>query len=183
MPPRVPMPAPALPHHALRGLACLLALGWMGQPLPAGVDRQPRPGDPTAPYLPVTGPVALRFQAPPLPPTFAPRPAAGGPPVPTAATEGPPLPEEGTAASHRPDVTKPGPSAAESPVSTAAAPKPTPPPILPDDTRPRVQPEDFLPYFQFPAGPSGDAQIITPFRTAPAPADRTPPSSATYRQQ
>lgn len=54
-------------------------------------------------------------------------------------------------------------------------------PILPDDTRPKVRAEDFLPFFQ-PPGANPNPNDVT---VAPPPAEPgTPtPSSATYRQQ
>lgn len=145
----------------------------------ARVGPSAKPGDPTAPYLPVVGSVSLRFQSPPLPPDTVARPAAGGPPL-LAAPETAPTPDVIPAVKlvpAKPDANPPEHAA------QATTPKSTPPPILPDDTRPRVQPEDFLPFFQFPAGQSGDVQVIAPVRTTPLPPDRAPPSSATYRQQ
>ena len=59
-----------------------------------------------------------------------------------------------------------------------------PAPILRDDTRPSLQPEDFLPFFQLPGTGrlSGEVTVITPVPAqAPAP-PALPPSSATYRQ-
>jgi hypothetical protein len=72
-------------------------------------------------------------------------------------------------------------------------PKETPPPakpagprsILPDDTRPSVKPEDFLPFFQIPgtAKAPGEASLIIPASALVAPtASPIPPSSATYTQ-
>jgi hypothetical protein len=56
-----------------------------------------------------------------------------------------------------------------------------PPAILPDDTRPKVRAEDFLPFFQFPGSGSNPNDVTV----VPAPAEpgKLPPSSATYRQQ
>ncbi len=48
--------------------------------------------------------------------------------------------------------------------------------IIPDETRPKVKAEDFLPFFQFPGSSTND----TP---APLPPGRQPPSTATYRLQ
>lgn len=68
----------------------------------------------------------------------------------------------------------------------AAAPAKAPPAaILPDDTRPSVRPEDFLPYFQVPgaAKSANEVNVIMPANifTPPAAAP-LPPSSATYTQ-
>jgi hypothetical protein len=55
---------------------------------------------------------------------------------------------------------------------------------LPDDTRPTIRPEDFLPYFQIPgsARHPADVTLLVPVPSAaPAPASLTP-SSATYTQ-
>ncbi len=55
-------------------------------------------------------------------------------------------------------------------------------PILIDDLRPTVRPEDFLPFFLLPGTHSGDAAttVVVPVpRQAPAPAVQ-PPSSATF---
>ena len=59
-----------------------------------------------------------------------------------------------------------------------------PAPILPDDSRPSVRPEDFLPYFQFPGSGSnaGGVTVIVPVPPSlPTPASQVP-SSATYIQ-
>lgn len=56
--------------------------------------------------------------------------------------------------------------------------------ILPDNARPITRPEDFLPFFRFPAatGQSGSVDVILPVPAdAPAVAP-LPPSSATYFQ-
>jgi hypothetical protein len=56
--------------------------------------------------------------------------------------------------------------------------------ILPDTARPVAHPEDFLPFFRFPAatGPSGSVDVVVPVpATAPA-GPPLPPSSATYNQ-
>ena len=59
------------------------------------------------------------------------------------------------------------PTPAPAPTRTPAPAKPTSAPIIPDDVRPAVRAEDFLPYFQIPGA------------AAPAP---LPPSTATYTQ-
>jgi hypothetical protein len=58
-------------------------------------------------------------------------------------------------------------------------------PILPDDARPTVRPEDFLPFFQYPgSGSKSGAVIITnPVSLTPAVPGTLPPSSATYIQR
>jgi hypothetical protein len=55
------------------------------------------------------------------------------------------------------------------------------PPILPDEGRPRLHPEDFLPFFQFPgAAGQGAADSSAPVPPAPG---RLPPSTASYQQE
>ncbi len=87
-----------------------------------------------------------------------------------------------TPAGSPPAATIPPTEAAPSPVTTTPT---VPPAIIPDETRPRVQPEDFLPYFQFPGstGAPGDVSVIAPLNAAPNPPHHGTPSTATYRQQ
>lgn len=127
------------------------------------------------PYLRYIGPPPLRFQEPVPPPDVSARPPPAGPP----ASGGKTKPE----IVHAPvqDVPVMAPPASPTPPIVAGPPPRLPPrmrelppadsstptgpaPLLPDDGRARVKPEDFLPFFQFPGkGP--------------------PPSSATYQQQ
>jgi hypothetical protein len=139
------------------------------------------------PYLRVAAAPTLRFAEAPPPPDLTTHQPAGAPPK-LEASAAPAT--EPTA--DRPAVAKAESISADvtvSPVKNTvqvtgevAKPEkekpsgPAPAPILPDDTRPRVRPEDFLPYFTFPGSSTLDAP------TAPAPG-RQPPSSATYRQQ
>ncbi len=66
----------------------------------------------------------------------------------------------------------------------ASSEKSTPLSILPDETRPQVRPEDFLPYFQAPGSgqhPNVDVVMPVPWGT---PVNPPPiPSSATYIQK
>jgi hypothetical protein len=74
-------------------------------------------------------------------------------------------------------------SPSKSPSSSATAQGPEesePSPILPDDMRREVRPEDLLPFFQYPR--NGGAVIGVPVPAQPA-LPTLPPSSATYRQQ
>lgn len=145
-------------------------------------------GHASRPYLTATGAPALRFgDAPPPPPPWV-RPAAGAPPVPA----------QGGVAAAPPDPTAEStPEMPDTPAPAAVTPdiilppSPQPPakvhaPILPDDTRPKVRAEDFLPFFQFPgsATNAGEVTVVTPAvpGQSPAPASQ-PRSSATYRQQ
>lgn len=139
------------------------------------------------PYLVAIGAPPLRFQRPAPPPDLVTHPAAGGPPVP------PLTPTESTvaqanAAAAQSAAIRP----ATDPATAEAKPKEAPPPpkpapartILPDDTRPAIKPEDFLPFFQIPgtAKAPGEVNVIAPATlTAPA-TTPMPPSSATYTQ-
>jgi hypothetical protein len=175
-------PSPATPRQALRGLVCLVLLGWVGKPATARIksDGPARPDHPSAPYLRVTGSLPLRFQEVPVPPAPVARTAASGPPFPaTSVTQ--PMPAISTPDDATPETLPPtGPMSAAAPSPVA-----TPPAIIPDETRPRVQPEDFLPFFQFPGstGAPGDVRVIAPLNFPPPPAQNGTPSTATYRQQ
>ncbi len=146
--------------------------------------------DSSVPYLQAVGFVSLRFQSPPLPPVPVARPAGNGPPLPSTAGS-PPPDKDTTAAAPTPEHPAPETLSPEviSPPEATTPPAAKParavsPPILPDETRPRVQAEDFLPFFQFPGSPTpGDVQLIGPIHTAPTTPDHPPPSSATYRQK
>ena len=138
------------------------------------------------PYLSAIGSPALRFADAIPPPDLTVRPPAGGPPSPAEAHS------TSSADTEKPDISlaAPTPAAAVAISSSVpstepakAAPVKIPPPILPDDTRPKVRAEDFLPFFQFPAPTAnGDVTVVAPVPNAPTPAP-LPPSSATYRQQ
>jgi hypothetical protein len=120
------------------------------------------------PYLAVVLPRPLRFEAPPPPIDSH---------IPSAAPPNPGGPAEETALANRDSVApsaEPSPAAQEAPASAAPpsarpapASLPTPVSVIPDDTPRDIQPQDVLPYFQFPGSPP------------PLP----PPSSATYRRR
>lgn len=147
----------------------------------------------TTPYLPILGAPGLRIEEAPPPPDLVTRPAAAAPPVPAA------TPEEASVAAANADAARATLAGAEPTIAAEAATPPTaaaaaqvpptgetrtPPPILPDTTRPMVRPEDFLPYFQIPgsARQPGEVMLVVPgVPSAPAPAP-IPPSSATYTQ-
>jgi hypothetical protein len=158
----------------LSGLAVLFLPAWAIKSTPS--PSLPSPGTLPEdrrgmPYLRVIGPTPLRFEDAPIPPPdLVTRPVAGGPPqpaAPVAPAAGTPPPPSPAAGQNQASPPAPGQLSATPPV-----------PILPDETRPKVQPEDFLPFFQFPAAP-GD--VIAPAATNPS--DRPPPSSASYRKQ
>jgi len=145
------------------------------------------------PYLATLSAPALRFQeAAPPPPVV--KPIASGPPVAASAPEvaevslannqaaasTPPMPID--MAAH---AMKEQSSVSTDPVTT---PSPRAPakalPILPDDTRSKVQSQDFLPLFRFPGGSGSveDVTVIAPGVPVPPAPNSLPPSSASYRQ-
>lgn len=144
-----------------------------------------RPPPRTRPYLVALGASPLRIQAALPPADLSVRPPAGAPPVPTTQTP------TGSPAETSPPVqgTPPAESApadlALAPTSANPSPEEKPDkahkPILPDDTRPKVRAEDFLPFFQ-PPGANPNPNDVT---VAPPPAEpgSPTPSTATYRQQ
>lgn len=133
------------------------------------------------PYLAAIDPPGLRFAEALPPPDLSVHPPAGAPPHPPAASEPvvavalpPSAPNPAPVVSGPPPAARPAPAAAT-----------TPPPILPDETRAKVRPEDFLPFFQFPGNANqadGVTVAVPATLTPPAPGNQ-PPSSATYRQQ
>lgn len=148
------------------------------------------------PYLATLGSPAMRFQDPaPVPPPVV-KPIASGPPVAASAPEEaevslandraaastPPMPLPEATPTPAPEVatapSKPDPAKPE-PVAPRAL------PILPDDTRRKVQSQDFLPLFRLPGsgGPVEDGAVILPSVPAPPAPGTLPPSSATYRVQ
>ncbi len=201
--------APTRMSHRLRQashcLALLLApalapgLSWAvprTRPAP-GLETAVQPRFSLQPYLRAVGAPPLRFAEKAPPPDLVTRPPASGmPPAPDithepeveattreilelSADSGPtaeftaiPPPDPSTLPASAQPPTEPAPDRTE------------PAPILPDDTRSAVRPEDFLPFFQLPGtgNISGNTTVIVPVgRQAPAPGT-LPPSSATYRQ-
>lgn len=194
---------PHLPVGARRALQCmsLLLLPAMASEAAPALPRQrlapgqgpdARGSDPV-PYLAVVGSPALRFQrSTPPPPDLVARPAAAAPPVPHLTPTESSVAQANLAAVQ--SVPQSGRPADEAPVTeikpaTAPAPTPvkaTPPPILPDDTRPTVRPEDFLPYFQIPgsAKQANEVNVIMSPNAVTTSSGSIPvqPSSATYTQ-
>jgi hypothetical protein len=183
---------PHLPRSRRLALLCLaLALPAV---TPPGVHAQSptltlrvvvsRNAEPT-PYLLAVGAPALRFQEPapalePIPPAVSPVPTSvvNETPAPVANASSPPSSVASHSADPASDTNK------SSPADSTPPPAKAPTPILPDDTRPAVRPEDFLPYFQIPgsARHPEDVTLLVPApKSAPSPAP-LPPSSATYTQ-
>jgi len=186
---------PSLPVGARRALRCfsLLLLPALapkaGHSLPnsaTAAEPADAPGPDSVPYLPIVGAPPLRFQRATPPPDLVTRPpAAAAPPLPAS-----PVPEPVAIAANidpAPAITAlpPGPRAPE-----VAATEPNPPArpaataILPDDIRPAVRTEDFLPYFQLPGSGRlpGEVNVIVPGTFNPSATPTLPPSSATYTQ-
>jgi hypothetical protein len=174
-------------NRALRCLSLLLlvlafqretaAMPRLFEPRTRVLDANPRG------YLSAVGAPSLRFQEP----------AALSPADPASSAH---LPDV-TAAAHStepagtPTLTAATPAVVDDPATgepkpeKTTAPKNKPSPqIIPDDTRPAVHPEDFLPYFQFPSpgNGAGNLNVIVPVPREPATAAALPPSSATYTQ-
>jgi hypothetical protein len=154
----------------------------------------PRSASESTPYLVALGASPLRFREEAPPPSFAKRPAAASPPMPADDIANAALALAGSnttaAASIRPDVILPAQKTAaerddgSAPFRANNSP-PSPPAIIPDDSRPAVRPEDFLPFFQLPGSGSAPAEVrvIVPVpRSVPASAIPLPVSSATYNQ-
>jgi hypothetical protein len=154
----------------------------------------PRGWSESTPYLVALGAAPLRFQEEAPLPNFSKRLPVEASPSPSDAvsdSDQSRLGSNSTATTpDRPDVILPAqPPASERNGGTAPFrannPPPPPPSIIPDDTRPAVRPEDFLPFFQLPGfGPrSSGVRVILPVPMN-APSATTPPpvSSATYNQ-
>jgi hypothetical protein len=132
----------------------------------------------STPYLLAIGPPELRFEEAPPSPAWA-DPATAALPPKTATAE-PTAKHSDVVISNQ---TSAAASAVSAPLATgktdpnlAAPPGPPPATILPDDVTPKVRPEDFLPYFQFPGAGQNEPN------TAPTPRP-IPSSSATYQEQ
>ena len=160
-------------------MLCLLPLAVHADQSCADENRN---NVPSRPYLATLGAPGLRFSEALPSPDLSVRhpPSAPTPPVPSSdsAPAAKPEPTASTAESSSP----PPPEVAASPAKQPAQPVPN---ILPDETRPKVRPEDFLPYFQFPANGAnpGNATVLVPGSLTPATPSPQPLSTATYRQQ
>ena len=154
----------------------------------------PRGLSESTPYLVALGAAPLRFQEEAPLPNFSKRLPAEASPSPSDAVSDSDQSLVGSNSTattpDRPDVILPAqPPASERNGGTAPFPANNPPPpppaIIPDDTRPAVRPEDFLPFFQLPGfGPrSSGVRVILPVpMNAPSAATPPPVSSATYNQ-
>ncbi|MDB6093953.1 MAG: hypothetical protein JWM32_1515 [Verrucomicrobia bacterium] len=187
------------PQALRRGLQCLALMLSAGVThlLPAAMRQRmdlgsstDRAGREAASYLQALGAPPLRFAELPPPPDLAARPPAAAPPQPAMTRTESSVAMANAAAAQSTLLHGPAPApTAESRIETSAGgsspDQPTPSAILPDETRPQVRAEDFLPYFQIPAsgGQPGDVTLIVPVpRNASSP-PALPASSATYIQK
>jgi hypothetical protein len=143
-----------------------------------------RPGLRSPPYLRTIGPAPLRFEEQPsMPDPVSPpsAPMVATPPA-DAATEiaaiEPPAAVTTTSIQEVATTPEPAPNENESPAAKA------PLPILRDDARPAVRPEDLIPYFQLPGSSHkpGGLNVIVPVPPSDQAPASVPPSSATYTQ-
>jgi len=167
----------------------LLALLYLTVIATANAAQQtlaiPKPA--SRPYLASIGSPALRFHEAMTTPPMMLKPIASGPPVAASAPEVAEvnLANNQAAASTPPMLAEP-PAPAEEPKAAKpvepVAPTTKPKPILPDETRRKLQSQDFLPLFRFP-GSGNSTEDVIPATPAPPEPGVLPPSSATYKQQ
>lgn len=191
----VPTPVPLGIRRALQCLALLLP-ALVPMTMRAAMRQRAmlsppagRHGAEPAAYLPALGAPPLRFADGTPAPERVTRPAAAAPPLPgrtrtessvalanAAAAQSAALNGAGQA---RPPALPP-----EGPDGAAPAGQSPPLPILPDEVRPQLQPEDFLPFFQLPGSATspGGVILVGPLPTETPPAGPRPQSSATYHQ-
>ena len=150
----------------------------VGERLVSGADRQHVPigqMEASHPYLTVVGAPPLRFEEPaqfpsPAPPSHAPAAVREtAPPV-------PPAPKAQARPAAPAQSPLPAPANSARAAVQPASPDSAEPSIIPDDMRPRVRPEEFLPFFQLPGSNA-------PSAPAPNPPETLPPSTATYRTE
>ena len=145
------------------------------------------PGTEPSAYLPALGAPPLRFAEVAPPPDLVSRPAAAAPPQPALTRTEASVALANAAAAQSAAISgarQARPAEGKAEVSSPAPDKPEPLSILPDEARPQVRPEDFLPFFQLPGSAThpNDVTLVVPVpRAAPSPAT-LPPSSATYTQ-
>jgi hypothetical protein len=92
-----------------------------------------------------------------------------------------PAPPTANAATASAKMDEVRPNSTLAPQNTPPPPQP-PPSIMPDDVAPKVRPEDFLPYFQFPGTEAPSNDVNASSQAGPAP-KAIPGSSATYQEQ
>ncbi len=181
---------PPHPTAGVRRATLCLATLLLSVLAPAGAQaslrKQPKP-DPAA-YLPTIAAPALRFQSAALPREQIAR-ITFPKPVPKSAADteiSPPKASDATGRVAKASAvgTNDAAVATDAAKTAALTPARTPQPIIPDDIRPTIHPEDFVPFFQIPGsakGP-GSLNVIVPVPQSVPPPAPLPPSSATYRQ-
>lgn len=139
------------------------------------------------PYLAAMGPLPLRFARPGPEPTEEP-PASPEPKVVVLPAENTPAKEPAKNSSTESPAPHIQPSEKPADVPPSILPEHTAQPalpILPDDTKRELRPEDVLPFFRYPtASPSSGengVQVVVPFTPAQPQSHPLPPSSATYQ--
>jgi hypothetical protein len=158
--------------------------------------------EPPIAYLRSIDPAPLRFAPEPAPPAPWPEilePGAVEPAAPEAAasadpatqtpaptpdpTVDPSSPARVPTSATAPEAARPETSGLPMPASPDT-PMREPSPILADELRPTVRPEDFLPYFILPGSSAGEASpaLIVPVSAQPSTAPAQPPSSARFIQ-
>lgn len=140
----------------------------MGHPRPTASHSSGRSSVPADGYLPLVGAPALRFAEEITPAPTGPRPDSIAPLKAAAVMTGPDIVRGKPAASASTSSV----ARAESKADPAPAERSAPLSILPDENRPQVRPEDFLPYFQIPGA-------VPRLINEPAP---LPKSTATYTE-
>lgn len=172
-----------LRYFSLLSLLTLAPISVMAMPrIPTAAG-----GKAPAPYLPILGAPQLRFQEAAPPPDLVARPPAAAPPQPALTNAENSVAIDNATATRSVTTPETGVEAAPLDPKSAAAPNnsgKTVAPILPDEARPQVRPEDFLPYFQIPgsARQSGDVTLFVPAPFSAPTGAPLPPSSATYTQ-
>jgi hypothetical protein len=180
-------------RRALRYLSLLLLPTLASSGTQIGLRRRTAVGPSSTQeeqyYLPAIGAPELRFltEPPPLdlqagpPPTKLPKGSDPGAPDFTAAESTVSTENARAAGAIKDPSSEPSPESHEAPAGPHKA---VPAPILPDDIRPRIKPDDFLPFFQVPgaAGRPGDVILTVPAPASPGQPAPLPPSSATYTQ-
>ncbi len=179
---------PPHPTAGVRKAKLCLALLVLSSLAPTGAQaalRKPVPpkADPAS-YLPAIAAPALRFQAAPPPREQITKIALAKPaPKPVTLIESS-IPRASDAIARAAADAK---AAAADKTDTKPAtttPAKTPSQIIPDEIRPSVHPEDFIPFFQIPGSARAPANvnvIVPAIPSVPTPA-ALPSSSATYRQ-
>ena len=190
---------PSLPTGVCRALHCLSLL-LLPNIAPLAAPASPRHRHdfghgadgqeyPPMPYLAFVGGIPLRVQKIAKVGGFSPKPVASGALIPSLDNNESAIALANAAAAQSAKLVVANPPSGPAPKPNSSGKRPAaknqPTSILPDDTRPTVSPEDFLPYFQLPGSrrQNGEVNVIVPLGALTAPPSAPlPPSTATYRQ-